>query len=192
MKGVKAMSRTAKYDIDGNEIYNSAWPDELDNDQGMKPCPFCGNQMVELKTGNEENYPDYKNDFAVVCPTYNKGCGAASGFKATPYKAIEAWNTRVQDPVKTYTRKSILTTAEETVCTDRESMYGKPEDNFKLISELWGAYLFTSLTQKDVAVMMMLLKIARIATGDPHSDYWIDIAGYAACGGEAEGKEAEK
>lgn len=41
----------------------------------------------------------------------------------------------------------------------------------------------------DVAAMMMLLKIARIATGEPKEDNWIDAAGYAACGGEIQCRE---
>ena len=36
----------------------------------------------------------------------------------------------------------------------------------------------------DVAAMMALLKIARIATGTAKADNWVDLAGYAACGGE--------
>lgn len=34
--------------------------------------------------------------------------------------------------------------------------------------------------------MMCLFKIARIATGYGKADNWIDLAGYAACGGELE------
>lgn len=33
-------------------------------------------------------------------------------------------------------------------------------------------------------MMMALLKIARIATGQAKSDSFVDLAGYAACGGE--------
>ena len=40
---------------------------------------------------------------------------------------------------------------------------------------------------KDVAMMMVLLKIARIAAGGGKADSWIDLAGYAACGAECEG-----
>ena len=36
----------------------------------------------------------------------------------------------------------------------------------------------------DVAVMMGLLKIARIKTGNGITDSFIDLAGYAACAGE--------
>jgi hypothetical protein len=32
--------------------------------------------------------------------------------------------------------------------------------------------------------MLALLKVARIRSNPKHADNWIDIAGYAACGGE--------
>lgn len=35
-----------------------------------------------------------------------------------------------------------------------------------------------------------LLKIARIATGHGKSDNWVDLAGYAACGGELQSRPA--
>ena len=62
-------------------------------------------------------------------------------------------------------------------------------------AELWEAYLNKACTRgvnvrveaKDVAVMMALLKIARIAAGGGKADSWIDLAGYAACGAECEG-----
>ena len=34
--------------------------------------------------------------------------------------------------------------------------------------------------------MLILLKVARIKSGKKKNDNWIDIAGYAACGGEIE------
>lgn len=44
---------------------------------------------------------------------------------------------------------------------------------------------------RDVAAMLALLKIARIASGHAKDDNWIDLAGYAACGGELERVEPE-
>ena len=94
------------------------------------------------------------------------------------------------------TRKSILENAEKCVCGSREEDYGSPEDNFKTIASLWEIYLKTkcvggnsdvSISPEDVATMMILVKIARISSGHAKSDNWIDIAGYAACGGEIEG-----
>lgn len=90
------------------------------------------------------------------------------------------------------TRPEILDAAKACVCGQREQDYGKPEDNFRLIANLWNVYLglegFNEITPLDVAMMMALLKIARISTGTGTADSFVDLAGYAACGGEiAEG-----
>lgn len=81
------------------------------------------------------------------------------------------------------TRAEILEAARACVCGDREHDYGTPEDSFALIAELWTAYTGHTMTSKDVAIMMALLKIARIKKGDK-ADSFIDLAGYAACAGE--------
>lgn len=101
-----------------------------------------------------------------------------------------------EDVKRKLTRADILHAAEKCVCGQREQDYGTPEDNFKAIAELWSVYLDrisvgkhgnTIVDEKDVAVMMALLKIARIAAGGGKADSWIDLAGYAACGAECEG-----
>ena len=86
-------------------------------------------------------------------------------------------------------RTEILDAAKRCVCGDREQDYGSPEDSFRTIANLWNAYLgdrLSLLSSKDVAAMLALLKIARIASGHAKEDNWIDLAGYAACGGEIE------
>lgn len=88
------------------------------------------------------------------------------------------------------TRATVLDEAKEIVTQDREAQYGGPEKNFELIAALWADYLqgrgvkLDFLEAYDVAAMMALVKIARIATGSGKLDNWIDLAGYAACGGE--------
>ena len=84
------------------------------------------------------------------------------------------------------TRKEILEAAAAIVTQDREEQYGPAEDNFALIGDLWSIYVGgdVEFTAQDVAIMMALLKIARIATGQPKADNFVDIAGYAACAGE--------
>lgn len=90
------------------------------------------------------------------------------------------------------TRSEILDAANKCVCGDREQDYGSPEKNFELIASLWKDYLqgvgvnLDFLEPHDVAAMLALLKIARIASGHAKEDNWIDLAGYAACGGELE------
>ena len=89
------------------------------------------------------------------------------------------------------TREEILDEAKRCVCGQREQDYGTPESNFQLIADLWNVYLFPSLNDNkgvisamDVAMMMALLKIARIRNGGGSGDSFVDLAGYAACGGE--------
>ena len=89
------------------------------------------------------------------------------------------------------TRKELLDTAAKCVVGDREEDYGSPEQNFDRIAAFWNTYLgVATITAKDVAAMLALLKIARIASGHAKSDNWVDLAGYAACGGEIEASHA--
>lgn len=101
------------------------------------------------------------------------------------------------------TREQILDEAKKCVCGQREQDYGSPESNFQLIADLWNAYLckdnlftcedyveaiyhpvYNLISSKDVAMMMALMKIARIKNGGGTGDSFVDLAGYAACGGE--------
>lgn len=97
-------------------------------------------------------------------------------------------------------RKEILEAASKAVhAQDMEHDYGKPENNFETIADLWSTYLeaaygedtIVCLSSRDVAAMMILLKVARVATSEK-ADHWVDIAGYAACGGEIDGEPEEK
>lgn len=82
------------------------------------------------------------------------------------------------------TRAETLDKAKQCVCGQRETDYGSPEDNFGVIASLWAAYKGTDFTANDVAMMMALLKIARIRTDTASADSFVDLAGYAACGAE--------
>lgn len=82
-------------------------------------------------------------------------------------------------------REEILQKAEEIITGEREHQYGKPENNFSYIANLWNVYLKgTHITSKDVAIMLILLKIARTDGNEKYIDNYIDICGYAACAGE--------
>ena len=87
-------------------------------------------------------------------------------------------------------RPEILDTAKSYVTADRNATHGDPEDNFRTIAEYWEAYLRSKGMQDveihtyDVAAMMVLMKVSRLATSPQGEDHWVDIAGYAACGGE--------
>lgn len=87
------------------------------------------------------------------------------------------------------TRESILEDARKCVCGEREEQYGSPENNFQTIAELWGIYCEREFSAVDVAVMMALLKVARIKSDPTKVDSWVDGCGYLACGGELGGKQ---
>ena len=80
-------------------------------------------------------------------------------------------------------RTELLQAAAMIVEGDRDVAYGAPEDSFGTIAELWSTYLRQEVLPQDVAAMMTLLKVARIRVNPAHRDSWVDIAGYAACGG---------
>lgn len=86
-------------------------------------------------------------------------------------------------------RTEILKKASDVVNGDRDQTYGQPEDNFRIIAELWSAYKGVLFTSTDVGAMMALLKIARIRSNPEKADNYIDLAGYAACAAECANKE---
>ena len=81
-------------------------------------------------------------------------------------------------------RSEILDTAKQYVNVDRAAQHGDAESNFNVIASYWTAHLDLPITAADVAVMMTLMKLARIKSNPWHIDSWIDGCGYLACGGE--------
>lgn len=85
-------------------------------------------------------------------------------------------------------RERFLKEAIQITTSDRNAAYGNPEDNFANIAAYWSSYLTQStkvdivISPQDVAHMMILMKVARLATNPTHYDSLLDIAGYAACG----------
>lgn len=86
----------------------------------------------------------------------------------------------------TYARKAapergrILRDALTLINGTRQDQYGNPEDNFQTIADLWAAYTGRPFSAHDVAVMMALMKCARIRTGSGTEDSYTDACGYLA------------
>lgn len=79
---------------------------------------------------------------------------------------------------------TILKEAHTIIYGDREKTYGHPAKNLKAIATMWDVYINNKqspeITAKDVAAMMMLVKVARFANDPTHRDNLVDICGYAA------------
>jgi len=89
-------------------------------------------------------------------------------------------------------RQHLLEEAMRITHRDRNSNYGNPEDNFQTIADLWNGYWncrvkskggaqFMQFNSADVAIMSMLIKVARLGNSQGHHDSAVDVAGYAAC-----------
>lgn len=76
------------------------------------------------------------------------------------------------------TLSDCLTEAASVVTGERQDSYGPAERNLSRIAELWSAYLDHPITARNVAGMMILLKVARDAHKSKH-DNMVDICGYA-------------
>ena len=81
-------------------------------------------------------------------------------------------------------RVEILRTAEGYITQDRAAQHGDMEDNFSTIAAYWSEHLEVFITARDVAVMMAMLKLARLKSNPGNEDNWVDACGYLACGGE--------
>jgi hypothetical protein len=88
--------------------------------------------------------------------------------------------------------KEFLSEATRLVGTDREEDYGDKVHNHSNIARLWSAYLDTKIEAHNVAIMMVLLKIARTKLGKVSKDTYIDMAAYGAIAGEIKFKEPKE
>lgn len=102
-------------------------------------------------------------------------------------------------------RREMLEEATDLVDGDRNIHYGDPNDDFMKTSRYWSTHAGGVFRRKlhdmglgvedevmevinnlfdphDVAIMMMQVKMARLAWSPSKRDHWVDCAGYAACG----------
>lgn len=88
----------------------------------------------------------------------------------------------------THEASAICKEAARLVDGDRALDYGDKIRNHANIASLWNAYLgervVGGITAFDVAILMVLLKIARTKLGQLRLDTFVDIAGYAGIAGE--------
>lgn len=87
-------------------------------------------------------------------------------------------------------RRQVLEKAADIISGSRHEQYGGAEDSFTAIARYWNVHLLNSrgidagLNAVDVALMMDLLKTARLDTNPSHEDSWVDKGGYIGCGYE--------
>lgn len=151
-------------------------------------------ELHSLKTLKKSNLPETPITNTVLVDDYLKLAKEKEKLifeKAMLKEENEKLKKDANEQPSSTSRADILDQAKKCVCGQREQDYGTPESNFQLIADLWNGYLFPSLQENkavisptDVSMMMALMKIARIRNGGGSGDSFVDLAGYAACGGE--------
>lgn len=151
-----------------------------------KGCLFCRSDLLcKLRGVPAEWNRDFGLDEHIV--DVNKKV-------STPTDTPTATDTPTDTPT---TRAEILDAAKKIVTGERERQYGSPEDNFAVIARFWEVYLNQRcvdamsgfmLNPDDVAMLMALMKVARIITGTFKGDSYIDACGYLACAAEIAGR----
>ena len=97
---------------------------------------------------------------------------------ATPSKTT-------MDEIESRSRRGILRKAETLVCKDRAEEHGDAHDNFATTAKYWNAHLGIDwIEPSDVAIMMAMLKMARLRSKLENVENYQDACGYMALGGE--------
>ena len=111
----------------------------------------------------------------------------------TEQEIIKKFRDEMKDGLKSPTLKR----ADDIIHGERQDQYGDPEDSFKLIAEYWSMYLRSRLQEivhycdipddmlinlgaQDTAIMLALMKIARMSGQKWHKDNAVDACGYLA------------
>lgn len=78
------------------------------------------------------------------------------------------------------TSKTVLDEAASVVSTERQSDYDHPYSNFSRIADIWKVILKVPVTEEQVGLCMIGVKLAREAYKHKH-DNLVDICGYVRC-----------
>jgi hypothetical protein len=104
--------------------------------------------------------------------------------KSSPYRVLfkdanEMWTTA--DNLAPVAPKGPAATAGEALVKgERQNDYGDPDVSFNRIAKLWSAHLGVNVTKRDVALMMILMKVSREKSAHKE-DNLADIEGYVYC-----------
>lgn len=111
---------------------------------------------------------------------------------------IRNFRKGIEEGLKSEMKSETLKRADDIIHGERQDQYGNPEESFQVIADYWTAYLstekdeivhfaeltdplsFICLKPKDVAIMLALMKIARMSGQQWHKDNAVDACGYLA------------
>ena len=140
------------------------------------------NELVKILLGEaSEEYEDGTSCVNCDDPTCENYCVNENANRYAQSQAVTA-----KEPSRKMIGSDIFEMAKKIVNGHRQDDYGSPEDSFQNIANYWNAYFKQiaddreeGLTAEDVAIMMVLCKIARLGHAYTR-DSVVDICGYSA------------
>ena len=94
-------------------------------------------------------------------------------------------------------REDILKEAQVLISNDRNTDYGAPKDNMQNTADLVNTVFDTDFSARDMAMIMVLVKISRMRKSPSKRDHYADLLGYGAIafecldGSETKGAKGE-
>jgi nucleoside 2-deoxyribosyltransferase len=185
-------------------------PADIDREMGFDPTGKTGNEALPI--GMFENIVRrdveaiLQSDSIYMLSGWQNSRGARAELGVAEWLGIQVIFENDEDAADYFAKKtgiskpkknpSILETAMEITNGDRRRDYDSATPNHGRIAELWNSYISVrknpeaEISAFDVAIMMVLLKIARIAY-TPTFDGFVDMAGYSKCAAQIAGFEKE-
>jgi len=106
-------------------------------------------------------------------------------------RRLTGYDSWVPEAAERPLRGRLLDEAADLICGvqgDRNSLYGPPTVNHQRIADLWSTFLEVPVTSAQAALMLALVKIARLIESPHHHDSYVDAAGYVAIARECIGE----
>jgi len=100
----------------------------------------------------------------------------------------DAWSAQGTGPDFDWDKVEGLLQDARAVLVEGHAKYGPADKVLRRIAELWAVYLGRPLDEHDVAMMMALLKVGRIASGSSDRDNVLDAVGYLALASGMDGR----
>jgi hypothetical protein len=143
-------------------------PDQDWNDPGPEFCiDACIRRDVEGVLAS---------DAIAALPGWERSKGCAAELAIARWRSMPILDARTFEPLD----PNILREAERLTRGDRNDDYGHPKVEHDRIAAYWSIFVGVPIRAEQVAMMMVLLKVARLGHRYKR-DSLVDIAGYADC-----------
>jgi hypothetical protein len=192
MRGIPHFNFPA-FDKARDQLISEGWevvsPADIDRESGFDAMDMPADSDWNSVDGLEgfDLFESFDRDIAAIrkCDSIYMLKGWENSTGATAEHACAKW--LLKEII--YENEAICEEAYRIQGGDRQQDYGSPSKNFDDIAGLWNSYIAASGTiefeARDVAHMMILMKVSR-NIHKPKRDNWVDIAGYAQCGGKVD------